>query len=159
MNIKEVLDAGQVARYHSTLIQHKQSNAEHQYETTVILAHIYPEGSKELMLYALTHDSSEIFTGDMPAPMKKEEPKLKQLLDQIEDKYRREALEIPFAAFTKEEYLAVKYADILSGIYFTTMRVNQGDTYARPIRDKWIRYFGTLPYLNETTMQTLEALK
>lgn len=159
MNIKAVLEAGQVMRYHSTLIREKQSNSEHQYEVAVILSHIYPEGSKELMLYALTHDSSEIFTGDMPAPIKREEPKLKQVLDQIESTYRREILELPFVAFTKEEYLAVKYADILSGIYFTSMRMAQGDTYARPIRDKWVRYFGSLPYLNETTLQTLEALK
>jgi len=159
MKLKKVLDAGRVVRYHATLIDKKQDNAQHQYGVSIILAHIFPETTSELLLYALTHDTSEIMTGDIPAPVKRMNEDIKALLDKMELKHRLEELELPNPSFTNREYLAVKWADVLEGIYYTTNRTLCGDIHARPIRDKWIEYAGSLPYLNDTANEALEELK
>jgi len=70
----------------------------------------------------------------------------------------KDVLSIEHPEFTLEEKLAVKYADIISGIYFTTSRMNAGDREAIPIRDKWIQYASTLPFLNEVCEEVIEEL-
>ena len=159
MNIRKVLDSGRVIRYHSTLIEKKQDNAQHQWEVATILRHIYPQAKAPLILYALTHDSGEIETGDIPAPVKRRHPAVKIACDEIEQEYMEKVLGIPEKRFSKKELLAVKYADILSGIYFTSCRVNAGDREAIPIRDKWLEYVGSLPYLNEEVLLTIGELR
>jgi len=159
MNIRKVLESGEVMRYHATLIKDKQSNAEHQWQTALILMQIFPEASVQLVQYALTHDAGEVISGDCPAPVKKAHPELKEILDDVERGYCIEVLGILPHPFTDTEKLAVKYADILSGIYFTTRRVNQGDREAIAIRDKWVKYLGSLPYLNDRVLAAVEELK
>ena len=53
MNLKKILDAGSVVRYHSTLIDKKQFNSEHQWEVGIILKKIYPECSADLLFHSL----------------------------------------------------------------------------------------------------------
>jgi len=159
MNIRKVLESGRVVRYHSTMIDKKQNNSEHSWEVGVILEHIYPESSKALLFYALTHDSGEVYTSDVAAPVKRDHPEIKKALDKMEIEYCGLVLKLRHPKFTKEELLAVKYADILSGIYFTTIRANAGDREAIPVRDKWLEYIGSLPYLNDKVVQTIEGLK
>ena len=159
MNIRKVLESGRVVRYHATLIDHKQNNAEHQWEVAVILRHIYPAASANLMLYALTHDSAEAFTGDLPSPVKKKHPEIKKVFDDMEKEYMHMVLGLPKTKFSKEELTAVKYADILSGLYFTTQRIKSGDSNALPIRDRWVSYIDKMPYLNVTAEKAIEELK
>ena len=151
MNLTKVLHSGSVVRYHSTLIRDKQNNAEHSWEVAIILMKIYPEASKELLFYALTHDCGEFYTGDIAAPIKVEFPEIKTVLDKAEAEYVSEVLCINHPPFTATEKLAVKYADVLSGIYFTTSRMQSGDTRAAKIRDVWLQYLGRLDYLNAYT--------
>jgi|APSaa5957512576_1039674.scaffolds.fasta_scaffold02914_4 5'-deoxynucleotidase YfbR-like HD superfamily hydrolase len=159
MDIKKVLESGRVSRYHATLIDKKQTVDIHSWEVAVVLRHIYPNCSRDLLFYALTHDSAEIYTSDIAAPVKKRNPELKEVFDRMEDEYILETLKIVHPEFSTEEKLAVKYADIISGIYFTTCRVMAGDREAIPIRDKWLEYVGSLPYLNKATRETIEDLK
>lgn len=158
MDIKTVLDSGHVVRYHCAPIDQKQSNSSHQWEVAVILTQIYPQVSAQLLTFALTHDVAEMVTGDMPSPIKKEVPELKAILDELEEDYRQDLGLQSEEHFSEEELLAVKYADILSGIYFTTHRVNCGDKGAVPIRDNWLKYYGSLPHLNSRPDNILEAI-
>ena len=159
MNIRKVLDSGKVIRYHATLIDKKQNNAEHQWEVATILCHIYPQAKAHLIMYALTHDSGEIETGDIPAPIKRKHPSIKTACDEMEEDYRVNQLGIPNIKFSKRDLLAVKYADILSGIYFTSSRVRAGDQEANQIRDKWLEYIGGLPFLSDEAEQAILELK
>ena len=159
MKIRQVLDAGAVVRYHATLIEVKQDNSQHQWEVSVILAHIFPEAKADLLLYALTHDAGEIATGDTPAQVKRAHPTIKEKFDEMEHNHRQDELGLEPPNFSDREMLALKYADILSGIYYTSKRVRCGDQHAQTIRDKWLEYAGSLPYLNDVAQQAIEDLK
>lgn len=155
--IKPLLDSGSVVRYHCTLIDRKQNVDSHAWETAVILTRIFPQCSKELLQYALVHDCGESVTGDVPAPIKKRYPHLKDTYDQIEAMSLND-LGVSTPEFNLEEKLALKWADYLSGLYFTTRRVRAGDMEAAPIRDNWLSYLGSLPYFNDKALAIMEEL-
>ena len=144
-------------RYHCTLIDKKQTVDSHSWETAIILTRIYPQCSKKLLEYALVHDCGESVTGDVPAPIKKRYPYLKDEYDKIETMSLNN-LGVETPNFSKEEKLALKWADYLSGLYFTTRRMRAGDMEAAIIRDNWLSYLGSLPYLNEEALTIMEEL-
>ena len=158
MNLSKILNSGSVVRYHCTLIDHKQNVAEHSWETAVILKRIYPSCSVELMLYALTHDCGELMTGDIAAPVKKENPLVKEIFDKMEKDYVENTLDLHHPVFNHSEMLAIKHADVLSGLYFTTRRIKCGDQNAVPIRDKWLKYFNELPHLNQMSQDAAKEI-
>jgi 5'-deoxynucleotidase YfbR-like HD superfamily hydrolase len=130
-------------------VDKKQQIDSHSWEVAVILLKIYPECSKELLAHALTHDSGEIHTSDIAAPVKRMKPELKVMLDELEEIYMTEELGLDLHHFSEEERLALKYADYISGVYYTTTRSNAGDIEALKIRDKFLEYLDSLAYLNE----------
>jgi 5'-deoxynucleotidase len=79
-------------------------------------------------LYGIFHDASEIFTGDMPTPVKHFNPNFKRSFHQLEDKARRKLLamlppelakeyERLFFFEDEEEYMAlVKAADKIAAL-------------------------------------------
>jgi len=79
-------------------------------------------------LYGIFHDASEIFTGDMPTPVKHFNPNFKRSFHQLEDRARRKLLAMlppelargyePLFFFEgEEEYLAlVKAADKIAAL-------------------------------------------
>jgi len=110
MDIKKVLESGRVSRYHATLIDKKQTVDIHSWEVAVVLRHIYPNCSRDLLFYALTHDSAEIYTSDIAAPVKKRNPELKEVFDRMEDEYILETLKIVHPEFSTEETSSLEEA-------------------------------------------------
>lgn len=158
MNIKKVLQSGSVMRYHNTRVDVKQTLDQHSWEVAIILQEIYPECSKELLVYALVHDAAEMYAGDAPAPAKRSVRGLKALLDKVEKTYARDVLGLPEPDFSAKDMLAVKYADILSGIWFTTKRMNTGDKEAGLIRNTFLEYYMGLDELNTKPNKVLQAI-
>ena len=63
---------GSVLRYHTHGNQSLlQSVADHTWRVQVILLHLWPDASRDLLMAALYHDVAECFTGDIPAPVKR----------------------------------------------------------------------------------------
>ena len=85
-----VSKGGLVKRYHTIPTIGNQNNAEHQWFTAIIVNHVYPQASKNLILAALTHDSCEALTGDIPSNAKREYRLLKVELDKIESYLKRQ---------------------------------------------------------------------
>lgn len=158
MKLLNVLNTGRVLRYHSAPIHRKQNLATHQWEVAIILEHIWPKCSKELLLMALTHDCAESFTGDLPAPVKAQHPEIKKLLKELELQGEIE-LGIQFGEFTDKERLAVKHADILSGMWFTHQQIRAGDRDARCIAQKWYSFYQELAPLNHTSRQLVMEIE
>jgi len=101
----------------------------------LILQHIYPECSKQLLLAALTHDAAEYYTGDIPFPAKQASPELKSVLDNLERQWE-EQNGVHFDLHPEETYF-LKLADTLSGMWYCIQQVREGKVNAkRPFR-KW----------------------
>ncbi len=139
MNIRNILHSGDVVRFHSHAGIDKQKNAEHQWGVALIVQHIYPDCSKDLLLAAMTHDAAEYLTGDVPFPVKKEHSDLALLLRDIE-----KAWEIDngvYFSLKDEEKLILKMGDTLEGMWFCIHQVRMGNVNAkRPFR-KWRKFF------------------
>jgi len=83
-NVLNVLDGGEVKRYHTMSIIGEQSVASHSWGVAVILNWLKPDISKTAILKALAHDVAEKRTGDMPAPTKWNNPDLAKELSVVE---------------------------------------------------------------------------
>lgn len=137
----ELYYAGHVTRFHTVPDYsggHKQTVAEHSWGVALISARLWREQyggspSSALLEYALLHDAAERWTGDAPAPVKWQNPKLKEVLAEIEeDIERRMAIEFNL---TDEELLVLKWADALELYAHARLRVRAGaKDYAVPAR-------------------------
>ena len=67
-------------------------------------------------LYGIFHDASEIFTGDMPTPVKHFNPNFKRSFHQLEDKARRKLLAM-LPPELAQEYEALFFFDEEGGEY------------------------------------------
>lgn len=148
----ETLETGGIIRYHNTQIDKKQTIAEHQWGVSLILNTIYfktdNNTTSPLLLYALVHDCPEVITGDIPAPFKWDNPGVKAFLQKSEDAWLLEHHYPIEKAFPKEWLLALKWADSLEGLWFTTRQARKGDYHALQIRDRWVEAISKYPYLN-----------
>lgn len=115
------LKGGAVRRYHTEGNVISQSVAEHTWRVVVLLLHLWPDCSRELLLAAQYHDVAEGFTGDLPAPFKRL-PGVKKLINSYELNYEDE-LGI-FILVGAEDAARLKCADLLEG-YLTTQNVQR----------------------------------
>ncbi len=139
MNIRNILHSGDVVRFHNHVGIDKQKTSEHQWGVALIVEHIYPEGSKALLLAALTHDAAEYYMGDIPAPVKWDNPELKAMLQQMERKWE-ERNGVDFDLH-HDEHVVLKMGDTLEGMWFCVHQVRLGHINAkRPFR-KWRTFF------------------
>lgn len=106
------LHGGKVLRYHQTGMGVTQTVAEHTWRVLVILLHIFPDASSQLIKTTIYHDVPEGFLGDIPAPVKRN-PLLREALDAMEAEFTS-ILEIPpESALSKQDYARLKCADYL----------------------------------------------
>lgn len=138
MNIRKVLQSGNVVRFHNHIGVDKQKNSEHQWETALILQHIYPQCSKDLLLAALTHDAAEYFTGDIPFPTKQASPELKLTLDKLEEEWEKE--QGVYFDLNHEEKFFLKLADTFSGMWYCILQVREGKINAKRAFRKWAEF-------------------
>lgn len=118
--------ANMVSRFAGThMINHRSSISEHSFEVAYYALLLTEKWSheisflgtlkSEILEYAILHDVPEIYTGDLPYPVKKAHPEAKELFNKIEVQFMEETL----PQFTKKQYhpftkFIVKYCDTLA---------------------------------------------
>lgn len=109
--------AGEVSRYHTWPHLRQQSVAEHSWQVMRIVLTIYPMAPRDLLIHCMAHDVGEIGTGDIPYPIKKENPDLKEIMDELEaETLSAMTLKWNFpsgAALSPEEKLIFKLAEFI----------------------------------------------
>lgn len=123
-------DAGAVRRYHTKRVHRGQTIAEHTFGMLMLIKQVQPLCTKNLMNAALHHDLPELFTGDMPGPIKRAHPDLGPLLDSIE-----EGLDPLYQDFhlTVPEAMLLKWADRMELVLWCLEEVRMGNTYCRSV--------------------------
>ena len=76
--------AGQLRRYHTWPIIGQQTIAEHCWQLMRIYMCVVDKLDIHMIRHIQFHDIGEHFTGDIPYPVKHDNPKLKELIDSIE---------------------------------------------------------------------------
>ena len=141
-NLHKRLRGGHVLRYHTRpeLID-GQNVAAHTWRTMVILQTLWPDISKNGLLYMMYHDVAEAETGDMPATTKWKYPELNKMMGIVEREYEeRIGLENFEAILTKEEQDKCDVADKLELVFHCYRLMQQGNTLADDVFSKGTDY-------------------
>lgn len=113
-NIFDMLDSGRVRRWHCNpdMADCGEDNAQHQWHVAVFVLWLKPEASRELLIAALTHDTGELMTGDLPYPVKSANPEMYQMHEAIEREKRLSIIKTE--RLTEHEINVLKAADRLA---------------------------------------------
>lgn len=128
---------GAVRRYHTWPVHRQQTVAEHSWNVARIVTTIWPVAPASVIMYCLYHDVGEIATGDIPFPVKAENPELKGLLDQLEDR-AVEAMRLPPHHVDDIWRRRVKVCDLIEMWEFGIDEELMGNVMALPIIDRTI---------------------
>lgn len=128
-DIFEVLRSGYVERYHAVpFFNGSQTTGVHAWGVAQILLFIAPELSLNALKAALWHDCAEIYTSDVPSPVKVRHPELAATLQELENDWLDER-NMKLSLTDEEEYLLL-LADRLEGLWYAGMRYNLGESAA-----------------------------
>jgi 5'-deoxynucleotidase YfbR-like HD superfamily hydrolase len=86
--------AGYVERYHTWIKHRRQTIAEHSWNLCRIYFSVVENPDPKFIFHLVFHDIGENVTGDAPYPVKRDNPKLKEILDMLE--HRSYATQLDF---------------------------------------------------------------
>lgn len=115
------LESGEVTRYHAVPSVRPQNLAHHCWNVQCIIAYLVPANAEyaerylDLMEEARLHDAAELYTGDIPYTVKRDNPEIKALLYRLEEQARSDNLQECFADLTSPNAAVLKLADTLDG--------------------------------------------
>lgn len=141
--IDEIYSLKTLIRYNTTPRLNNESVAEHLAFTSLIvlrLREVFSFNLERALMMALTHDIPEIYTSDVPHPIKKSFPALKKALEEVElhawSNYPEHWMKanIEMESGKTLESLIVQLADVLSCVQYTEHEVNLGNSYMTPIK-------------------------
>lgn len=156
MDISKILQSSGVSRFHAVPGLAPQTIAQHSWGVAMLYQYFEPKCRKELVLAALTHDCTELVTGDIPATAKWQSPELKTILDEIESKTEQEwgiAFEL-----NPEEKRLLKLCDGLEGMNYCIERRRQGDLEASVVFYRWVDFIMGKFVLNDKETEFMSGL-
>lgn len=135
--IKALRSSGLVERLH-TMPHHGSYNvAQHCYGVCSLLFVLHPNPSIDLIRAALWHDFGEQWTGDIPAPIKWQEPELAEILRRVEQKYEIDYFGADITEnLSGEELFWLKCCDIIELLLWTDEQILLGNSRVEIVADK-----------------------
>lgn len=132
--------AGQVVRYHTWPSLRQQSVGEHSWQVCRILLAIAPSYDS-LLRHAIVHDIGEIGCGDVPYPVKANNPELGRLFDEIEHATASEICERwmlppPMHEMGPTSRWVFKLAEFIEMWEWGLEELKRGNEFARKVRDR-----------------------
>ena len=127
--------AGEVVRYHTWPMHHRQTVGEHTWQVMRIYYQIWGALPQELTTYFIWHDAGELACGDIPFPVKANNPELKVMADALED-YAVERMGGPkLDRLAPGMKLRAKACDLIDMHECGMAEVMMGNRFAQPIVD------------------------
>ena len=133
--IQKRLRGGDVLRYHTRPeVADEQDVAAHSWRTLVLLTTLWPDASKNTILFVLYHDVAELEIGDVPATTKWKYKDLAKTLTVIENDYEDLlCLPVKYTDLSEEEQQRVKIVDILELVFHCHKQMQKGNSLASDI--------------------------
>jgi hypothetical protein len=140
MNREQLLSkarlAGEVLRYHTTPMHHRQTVGEHTWQCMRIYWQIWGPLPSELTTYFIWHDAGELACGDLPFPVKANNPELKEAMDMLEDEaVEKMAGGKPNNILSAKLKIRAKACDLIDMHECGLTEVAMGNKFAQPIVD------------------------
>ena len=139
--------AGRIRRLHIRPMNGEEQNvAAHTWGLVMIMVDLFPDVSKEAILFALRHDVPEVATGDIPANVKWANPDLEKTLETLEQNFMHDMgwthrlFSDGGAPYHAKEELYLKFADRIELLFYCLEQMYMGnwllaDVYVN-VRDK-----------------------
>lgn len=137
-------DAGAVKRYHTKRTLRTQDVAQHTFGMLMLVRQVCPGARKDVYDAILHHDLPELFTGDIPAPIKRASPQIGLALELLERELT--PLHAEFNLTADEEAL-VKWADRMELVLWAMEEFELGNRGASAVVQRglgWIT-MGRIP--------------
>lgn len=136
VRMANVLESGEVQRFHAVPSVPMQSVAQHAWGVTVMATFIKVDPSPNLAMACLVHDAPELYTGDIPFTAKREIPEMADLLAIAENHYEKEFL-FSMPRITEAERLVLKMADMIEGLRWAVLNERVPDSGFQVVADRW----------------------
>jgi hypothetical protein len=149
--------AGEVMRYHTWPMHHRQTVGEHTWQVMRIYWQIWGPLPPELSSFLIWHDAGEIATGDIPFPVKAQNPTLKAEMDALED----QAVTLMgglLHALQEPLKVRAKACDIIDMYECGKAEVVMGNKFAQPIVDDTYTALERLPLSPDDSMMVFKYL-
>ena len=128
-NNATIRNAGDVIRYHTRKVIHRQDVGNHSWNVARIYTERYGIPRGEVYAYIIYHDVAEVVTGDIPFQIKRNVPEMKAACNQAE-LYAENSLKTPVFELTNLEHHQVKVCDLLEMREYAEIEVAYGNSYA-----------------------------
>jgi 5'-deoxynucleotidase YfbR-like HD superfamily hydrolase len=132
--------AGRVLRYHTWPTISQETIAEHSWGVAMIWLQLFRKCTSSSMVavilqWILRHDAPELWSGDLPFPVKQRHPPLKTALEPVEAEGMDALGLAQQPEMTDKERDCVKIADLLQMMVFGLHELRLGNKYAQCIAD------------------------
>jgi len=125
--------AGGVRRYHTWPVLVQQTNADHTYHCIRLYLQIFGPLPPDVTTFLVWHDSGELKTGDLPFPVKAQNPVLKAETDRLEGEAKT-AMGAQFeGVLSYYEMRRLKIVDLLEMLEYGLVEFGLGNSYAIPV--------------------------
>lgn len=131
--------ASLVTRYHTWSTIQKETVGQHSHGVGIIYARYFSRLAADAyesycaMRYILEHDLEELWTGDLPFPVKLRYPEIKPALERATADARTAVGCADFPQMSRQTHRAVKICDLLQMYLFGRHEVAMGNKFAVPI--------------------------
>jgi hypothetical protein len=152
--------AGEVVRYHTWPMHHRQTVGEHTWQCMRIYWQIWGPLPPMLTTYFIWHDAGELACGDLPFPVKSINPIIKAEMDELEER----AVERMGGADPREIHghtlfkTRAKACDLIDMHECGLAEVAMGNKFAQPIVDDTLRALERLKLSDEDGMAIFKYL-
>lgn len=129
--------AGQVTRYHTWPRTREQSVGEHTWQMLRLTYKIWDGVPPHVIEYLVHHDTAEIAVGDIPFPVKRDNPSLKLMMDRLEEQALKD-MDIQQPEILPEEYRIIKYLELLEMAEWGMEEIRRGNQFAELVMQRCI---------------------
>ena len=148
--------AGQVRRYHTWPIVKEQSIAEHCWQLMRIYLSIVDKIDAHMIRHIIFHDIGEHYTGDIPYPVKRNNPRLKEEMDFLEIKSQNAQMEFwdsfKQVALSAEDRKLFKHIELIEMAEFGLDQMNLGNSHGYVIANRCLEAV----YKNQPCMKLVQ---
>ncbi len=157
-SIAAIRIAGEVKRYHTKRTIGVQSVGEHSWNVALLVFALVKTPSLDLIKAALLHDVAEVSVGDIPAPVKRSSPEMKEQVNKLEDDFlRRIGIDYPELSIGEENIL--KVADTLELVLYCQEQMHMGNAALNPVYQTGLTYlYGYLDKSPQVVSQKVQEI-